>query len=366
MNIYQTAIALVSAIGVAAIATPFVSRLARRLGAVDRPNPRKVNRRENIPLLGGLAVAMGCLAAIVAAVLLHPEILQQRGNLLGFLIGGTLVLSVGLYDDCFGLTARPKLIVQILAAIVAIYFGFEIPHITEPFTWTTLILPAWISWPVTILWIVGITNAVNLIDGLDGLAAGLGAIIAATLALISWQAGDLPGVILGVALTGALLGFLPFNFYPGRIFLGDTGSLFIGYSLSLLALEGYRTTSLLPFVVPLMALAVPLLDTALSILRRLRAGRPVFDADRMHMHHRFLETEGSDRAAVLALYFLTGCFCIIAISFTRLEGYTAIIFFGAVILLTIRLLRNLGAFSAGVDGLESVDVPPAGAKGERH
>ncbi|MCZ6784606.1 MAG: MraY family glycosyltransferase, partial [Proteobacteria bacterium] len=197
----------------------------------------------------------------------------------------------------------------------------------------------------TTIWIVGVTNALNLIDGLDGLASGLGAIIASTLVVICWQAGQGAGVIFGAALVGALVGFLPYNFPPARIFIGDTGALFLGYSLALLALDGYRTSALLTFVVPLLALAVPLLDTGLSILRRLRAGQPIFHADRLHMHHRLLETEGSDRGAVLSLYFLTACFCIIAVSFTRLQGYAAIIFLGAVVILTARLLRNLGALS---------------------
>ena len=127
-------------------------------------------------------------------------------------------------------------------------------------------------------------------------------------------------MFVGIALVGALLGFLPYNFSPARIFLGDTGALFIGYTLSLLALEGYRAVSLLTFIVPLLALAVPILDTALSILRRAAAARAIFAADRQHMHHRLLESEGSQRAAVLSFYFLTACFCVIALSFTRLAG----------------------------------------------
>jgi UDP-GlcNAc:undecaprenyl-phosphate GlcNAc-1-phosphate transferase len=150
--------------------------------------------------------------------------------------------------------------------------------------------------------------------------------------------------------------------------MGDTGALFLGFSLALLTLEGYRTTALLTFVVPLLALAVPLMDTALSILRRLREHRPVFSADKRHMHHRLLESEGSDRGAVLSLYFLTGCFCIIAVSFTRLQGYAAIVFLGAVAILTIRLLWNLGVFSKSeasdsAKSPERVAEPPQKAQG---
>jgi UDP-GlcNAc:undecaprenyl-phosphate GlcNAc-1-phosphate transferase len=198
-------------------------------------------------------------------------------------------------------------------------------------------------WPVSLLWIVGLTNALNLLDGLDGLAAGVGAIIAATLTVIAWQAGQPFGVFVGLALAGALLGFLPHNFAPARIFLGDTGSLFIGYMLALLALEGYRRISLITFLAPLLALAVPILDTALSIARRVRSHAPIFSADRLHMHHRLLDAEGSARAAVLQFYFVTAAFCLIALSFTKLQGITAVVFLVAVAILTLRLLRNLGA-----------------------
>jgi UDP-GlcNAc:undecaprenyl-phosphate GlcNAc-1-phosphate transferase len=153
------------------------------------------------------------------------------------------------------------------------------------------------------------------------------------------------GVCIGVALVGALLGFLPYNFWPAKIFLGDTGSLFIGYILALLALNGYRTLSLVTFIVPLLALAVPIIDTFLSIVRRLRMHAPIFTADRLHMHHRLLASEGSHRAAVLQFYLLTAAFCLIALSFTKLEGTTAALFLVAVGVLTFRMLWNLDALS---------------------
>jgi UDP-GlcNAc:undecaprenyl-phosphate GlcNAc-1-phosphate transferase len=205
-------------------------------------------------------------------------------------------------------------------------------------------------WSVSLLWIVGVTNAMNLIDGLDGLSSGLGAIIAATLAIICWQAGQWTGVVIGLALFGALIGYLPYNFPPARIFLGDTGSLLIGFGLSLLALEGYRKAAFLAFIVPMLALAIPLLDTLLSIVRRLRSKRNVFAADQLHMHHRLLRREGSHKNAVLMLYFLTGCFCMIAISFSQIDGWLAFVYLVAVVAVTIRLLRNLDAFSLDVQG----------------
>jgi UDP-GlcNAc:undecaprenyl-phosphate GlcNAc-1-phosphate transferase len=164
------------------------------------------------------------------------------------------------------------------------------------------------------------------------------------------------GVVIGVAMLGALLGYLPFNFPPARIFLGDTGALFIGFSLAVLSIQGYRKAALLTFVVPLLALAVPLLDTFLSVVRRVRMGKGIFSADKLHMHHRLLQKEGTQRRAVLWLYFQTACFSVIALSFAQLEGYSAFVFLVAVVVLTVRLLRNLGLFSIETDELE-----PAGS-----
>lgn len=328
---------------VAALATPMVGRLALAMGVVDRPNDRKVSRRDRMPLLGGFAVALGFFVGMAAALILVPPD-EPLTSLEALYVGGGLMLIVGAWDDRFGLGALAKLGAQLLAAAVAIRFGFGIDHVTEPITRTVFIFPPWLSWATTTLWIVLVTNSINLIDGLDGLAAGVSAIIAATLTIIAWQGGHVPGVLIGVALVGALLGFLPFNFPPARIFAGDTGALFIGYALALLALEGYQRITVLTFIVPLLALAVPLLDTGLSILRRLRSGGRIMQADRQHMHHRLLDVEGSHRPAVLSLYFLTACFCIIAVSFTRLHGIASLVFLVVVLVLTVRILRNLGFF----------------------
>jgi len=329
---------------VALITTPLVARAAVALGIVDRPSERSVSRRANMPLLGGLAVAGGLAAGVVAGVYLTEDLFYTQ-RLGGLLLGGLLVIALGVLDDQRGLGAVPKLAVQVIAASIAIASGFRVDHLTDPITSTSLSFPPWLSWIGTTLWIVGITNAVNLVDGLDGLAAGVGAIIGGTLTVIAWQAGSPIGVCVGLALLGALLGFLPFNFAPARIFLGDTGALFIGFVLALLALEGTRRLALLTFVVPLLALAVPILDTGLSILRRLRLRASPFRADRQHMHHRLLAARGSARAAVLQFYFVTACFCLIALSFTRIRGIVAALFLAVVIVLTLRLLWNLGALS---------------------
>lgn len=349
---------LVVAAVIAALATPIVGRTARAFGIVDRPEERRVNRRPGIPLLGGIAVALGFCVGLAAALILTSAQVVYRGHLEGLLLGSAILLVLGALDDRFPLAPWPKLGVQILAAGIAIFYGFRIDHFTDPISRSVWWLSTPAIWIVTTLWIVAITNALNLIDGLDGLAAGVGAIIAATLTWISWQAGQPVGVVVGAAFVGALLGFLPFNFAPARIFLGDTGALLIGYVLALLALEGYRKISVLTFLVPLLALAVPLMDTALSILRRIRRRSSILSADRLHMHHQLLETEGSQRAAVLSLYFLTACFCVIALSFTNLDGMAAVLFLALVVVLTVRLLRNLGFLRYDSDAApEFAEVP---------
>jgi len=344
------------AFGTAWLATPAVAGLARGLGIVDRPSSRGVSFRPDIPLLGGLGVAAGSgmgLAAGAAAV----GGFEATRRLSGAVLGALLVLGLGAWDDRRGLGAGVKFSVQILAALVAVGAGLRIGHVTEPTTLAVFKLPLWLGWLATVLWIVGVTNAMNLIDGLDGLATGVGAIICATLTAIAWQGGNVVGVCLGVGLLGGLLGFLPWNFPPARIFLGDAGSLFVGFTLAVLALEGYRQLSLVPFVVPVLALAVPILDTTISIVRRLRLGTPVFSADRQHMHHRLLATQGSTRAAVLQFYFLTACFGLIALSFADLRGYVAAACLVVVVLLTLRMLWNLGILSA------RADAPSAGGAG---
>jgi UDP-GlcNAc:undecaprenyl-phosphate GlcNAc-1-phosphate transferase len=364
MEIRDLLIPLFVAIGGAALATPLVARTARALAIVDQPTERGVSTRTGMPLAGGLAVAVG-FAAGFAAALQAVDATVSRASLDGLVIGATIMVVSGICDDRWGMKAWSKFSVQIVAASVAIAHGYEISHFTEPLTSTTFFLPRWLVWVVSVLWIVGITNAVNLVDGLDGLASGVGAIIGATLAVIAWQTGQPLGVCMGVALVGSLLGFLPYNFWPARIFLGDTGSLFIGYVLALMALDGYRQLTLITFVVPLLALAVPIIDTFLSIVRRIRKRAPIFLADRLHMHHRLLASEGSHRRAVLQFYMLTAAFCLIALSFTQLEGMTAAIFLAAVIALTIRMLWNLDALSLEADESAAGELPAGAKKEER-
>ncbi|MCH2184734.1 undecaprenyl/decaprenyl-phosphate alpha-N-acetylglucosaminyl 1-phosphate transferase [Myxococcota bacterium] len=341
---------------VAAVATPMAARLAFYLRIEDRPGDRKVNTRQGIPLLGGLAVAMGAFAGLLGFFLAGSISPSDENKVLGYVTGSVVLILMGVWDDRFYLNAWQKLPIQIGCALLVIGCGFRIDYLTDPLMLTTYQLPAWISWPISLLWIVAVTNAMNLIDGLDGLSAGTGAIMGLALAVICWQSGQMMGVVIGLSLMGGLLGFLPSNFPPARIFLGDAGALFIGFSLSLASIQGYRKTALLTLVVPLIALAVPLLDTGLSIIRRIRMGKGIFDADKMHMHHRLLEREGSQRRAVLWLYLQTACFSLIAISFSQLSPLVAGLLLIVVFALTIRMLRNMGLFEVQGESCEEAEV----------
>jgi UDP-GlcNAc:undecaprenyl-phosphate GlcNAc-1-phosphate transferase len=362
------ALPLAVAMIVSGLCTPLVARLARAFNVVDRPNERKISERDAMPLLGGIAVAAGVFAGLLSVeILVGPDVLPMD-RLRGFLFGGGLILGVGIIDDRYGMGAAAKMTGQIAAASIAFHAGFAIESFRFPMSGESFQLQWWVSYSVTLFWIVAVTNAVNLIDGLDGLATGISMIMAVTMAYVCLTAGQIPGAIFGAAIIGGTLGFLPYNFPPARIFLGDTGALYLGFSISLLALEGYmggyRRASVLPFVVPLMALAVPLIDTFLSIVRRIRSGAGIASADTLHIHHRLLRTEGSHSRAVIFLYLLTACFCAISVYFAILEDLrSASALLLIVLALTIRLLRNLGVFSEWGDGTTTqVPETPSGAQ----
>lgn len=354
---------------VSALCTPLVARLARWLQVIDRPNERKVSLRDQMPLMGGLAVAAGVGAGLYSVEAYFGADVLPPDRVRGFLFGGGLILAVGAVDDRYGMGAFTKLIAQIAAASIAFHAGFAIESFRIPMSGIEFEFQWWVAYAVTVFWVVAVTNAVNLIDGLDGLATGVSIIMAITMAYVCLTAGQIPGVIYGAAIIGGALGFLPYNFPPARIFLGDTGALYLGFSISLLAVEGYmggyRRASVLPFIVPLMALAVPLMDTILSIVRRLRSGTGIFSADSMHMHHQLLRTEGSHTRAVIFLYLLTACFCSISVYFAILEDlYSAFALLAIVFFLTIRLLRNLGVFSVLSEEADATPVEGESGRNE--
>jgi UDP-GlcNAc:undecaprenyl-phosphate GlcNAc-1-phosphate transferase len=317
LSLWPLLIVLAVGAGAAYLATPLVVRLAWRLGAIDYPKDRGVHTQP-MPRWGGLAVYLGFLIALAAGLAIRREPVDPK--LLGILIGATIVVAVGALDDRFGLPARIKLFAQVAAAIVIILFGVRIEFISRPLAGGLVYLPPWLGWLFTILWVAGVTNAVNLIDGLDGLAAGVSAIASLAvcgLAIIHPQ--PLPALI-AAALAGAALGFLRHNFHPAKVFMGDSGAYGLGFVIASVAVLGaFKVAASLAIFVPLLVLAVPLIEITFSVARRARNGKPIHVADRDHLYHRMLARGLSQRAVVLIIYGISAVFCGLAFWITEMH-----------------------------------------------
>jgi UDP-GlcNAc:undecaprenyl-phosphate/decaprenyl-phosphate GlcNAc-1-phosphate transferase len=285
---------------------PVVIRAAVGWGLFDHPDGKRRVHTRPVPRVGGvvvfLAMLLGLAAAAVGDLATGGELLRANAAyVLGIVAGTALLFGTGLLDDVRGLRPLTKLSVQILAACIAYYFGFQVERIG--FGPDFGIDLGWLSLPVTLIWIVGVTNAFNLIDGLDGLATGIALVALSTTAVAAQMLGNTEVVIVCLALIGALVGFLRYNFNPARIFLGDSGSLFIGFLLAVLSVHGsMKSATAVLVLVPLSALALPLLDTLLAIGRRWLRGVPLSSADSRHIHHRLLAVGFTHRTSVVVLY----------------------------------------------------------------
>ena len=274
--------------------TPAVGGMARMLGAVDHPDARRLNRRP-IPRLGGLAIFLGFLVPALAFVDLSSE---SRGVLLG----AAVATVIGAVDDFRGLTPPVKLGGQVVAASIPPMFGVWVDHFTFPFV-GVVDLPAWLGVPVSVLFIVAVMNMVNFLDGLDGLAAGVCAIAGVTYAILALSLGRPDAAILSAVVAGACLGFLRHNFFPARIFMGDSGALCLGFVLAAVSIQGLlKTASTIVLVLPLLVLAVPIIDTSFVVARRLKYSQPIYAADRSHLHHRFLNIGFTQRRAAMTMW----------------------------------------------------------------
>jgi len=307
--------------------TPLVKKLAFKIGATDRPNHRKVHQKI-MPRLGGLAIY---IAFIVGVLVLNPN----HGYEIPILIGSSIIIITGLLDDVFELSAKVKLVGQLLAASVVVFGGVQVEYINLPFG--SELEFGIFSIPLTILWIVGITNAINLIDGLDGLAAGVSAIALITISLMAMLKGDLYVMGMGLILLGSILGFLIYNFHPAKIFMGDTGALFLGYMIAVLSLLGFKNVAAVSFVIPVIILGVPISDTFFAIIRRIVNKKPLSAPDKSHLHHCLLRLGYSHRQTVLIIYGMSAVFGVAAIflSKTTLWGSFLVI---AVLLIAIELI----------------------------
>ncbi len=282
------------AFGIVVLLTPAVGGMARMLGAVDRPDARRLNRRP-IPRLGGLAIFFGILVPALAFLDLSDE---SRGVLLG----AAIATVVGAVDDFRGLSPPVKLVGQLGAAAVPPTFGVWIDHFTFPFL-GVVDLPAWVGVPISMVFIVAVMNMVNFLDGLDGLAAGVCAIAGATYATLALSLGKADPAILSAIVAGSCLGFLRHNFFPARIFMGDSGALCLGFILASVSIQGLlKTASTVVLLFPLLVLAVPIIDTSFVVAKRLKYKQPVYGADRSHLHHRFLNIGFSQRRAAVTMW----------------------------------------------------------------
>ena len=274
--------------------TPAVGGMARLLGAVDRPNERRLNRRP-VPRLGGLAIFLGIIVPALAFLDLSSE---SRGVLLG----AAIATVVGAVDDFRGLLPLTKLAGQAAAAAIPIAFGVWIDHFTFPFV-GAVDLTGWIGVPLSVIWIVAVMNMVNFLDGLDGLAAGVCAIAGTTFAVLALSLGKVDPAILSAIVAGGCLGFLRHNFFPARIFMGDSGALCLGFILAAVSIQGLlKTASTVVLLLPLLVLAVPIIDTSFVVAKRLKYNQPIYAADRSHLHHRFMNIGFSQRRAAVTMW----------------------------------------------------------------
>lgn len=310
---------------VSLVTTPLIKKLALKIKAIDIPKDERRVHKKPIPLLGGLAIYIAFLAGLMF----------KGGNVtsndIGIILGGAVIALGGFIDDLKDIKPAYKISIQLTAACILIISGVGINKITNPFSssipWFDIGI---FSIPLTIIWVVGVTNAFNLIDGLDGLAAGIGFIASITLFIICILNGRYEAAILTAVLSGALIGFLPYNFYPAKIFLGDTGSQLVGFLLAAISIEGtIKSAAAFALAVPILAFGLPIYDTLFAIVRRKVNGKPIMQGDKGHLHHRLLDMGLTQKQAVIIMYLISmilGGMSIIAMKLSSQRAYFLVVF----------------------------------------
>ena len=299
--------------------TPLVKWLAVKIGAVDVPKDKRRMHDHPIPRLGGLAIFIG----FVVAVLLFADVNRQ---LRGILLGGCIIVAVGVVDDSHPLGAGIKFILQIVAALIAVWHGVLIEMIANPLPfgdhyWDFGIMAV----PITVIWIVAVTNSVNLIDGLDGLADGVSTIAALTMLVIALLMRNIEMAVICAALVGACVGFIPYNRNPAKMFMGDTGATFLGYMLATVSVTGlFKLYAIISFIVPFIILGFPIFDTASAFTRRILKGQNPMKADRSHTHHKLIDMGMNQKQAVATLYLVAGVLGLCAVMIVT-SGYVKVI-----------------------------------------
>ncbi|MCO7176423.1 glycosyltransferase family 4 protein [Sporolactobacillus kofuensis] len=315
--------------------TPLVRKLAIRIGATDLPNARKVHKTI-MPRMGGLAIY---LAFIIGMLIMWPD----SSFTLPLIIGSFIIILTGVLDDLYSLSPRVKIIAHFFAALVIVQSGISVSFINLPFNGVLHLY--WLSIPLTLLWIMGITNAINLIDGLDGLAVGVSSIVLLTIAGLSLTEGNWFVFTVSTLLLGSTLGFLPYNFHPAKIFMGDTGSYFLGYIISVLALLGFKNVTLFSLVVPIIILAVPISDTLFAIIRRFVNHKPLTAPDKSHLHHCLLRFGFTQSQTVVLIYGMSALFALAAILFSTSTLLGSMIIIIGVMLIIELVVEGVGLIS---------------------
>ncbi|HFI0506784.1 TPA: glycosyltransferase family 4 protein [Streptococcus suis] len=306
---------IITTMVISAIATPLVRFLSFKVGAVDNPNARRINKVP-MPSAGGLAIfiaftlaALWFLPGIVTHVNFHGTYFDY---ILPLVVASTIIVVTGFIDDVKELTPAPKMLgIVIAASIIWFFTEFHFDSFKIPFGGPFIIFPTWLSFFLTVLWIVAITNAVNLIDGLDGLVSGVSIISLTTMGIVSYFFLHDSNIFLTLTifiLVAAIIGFLPYNYHPAIIYLGDTGALFIGFMIGVLSLQGLKNSTAVAVVTPMIILGVPITDTVMAIVRRKLSGQKISEADRMHLHHRLLSLGLTHRGTVLVIYAISFIF----------------------------------------------------------
>ncbi len=310
------------------ILVPLARKIAFHVNAVDNPNKRRVNKKP-MPTQGGLAI----FATFMLGFMLYADMNYQ---MLAILMGGFILILTGLIDGINSIPAKVKIVAQIVAAaIVVIYGGIYLSKVS--FLGLRFVVPFPLNYIISIIFIVGIINAINLIDGLDGLCGGISSIYFGTIAIIAFILNKLGGldVILSLIMLGATLGFLFHNFPPASIYLGDTGSMFLGYMIAVISLLGFKVTTLTSLVIPLLILFIPIIDTLLAIFRRLLKGESIGSPDKEHLHHQLLKMKLSTRKTLLIIYIINVLFAVVSILYVIGDKQYAILIY---VILMIMLL----------------------------
>ncbi len=327
---YKYIIPFLAAFILTFIQMPFTIKIAKKKGFLDVPKDERRVHKKPIPVGGGIAM-------VISVSILMVYFLPINKNLIMALIASLIIAISGLYDDKEGLSPKLKFLFQILAAVILIISGMKIEFFTNPFdSHDALLILNILSIPVTIFWVCGITNTINLIDGLDGLASGVSMICAISMFFITYKMGRYDVSLVCALVAGACLGFLPFNFNPAKIFMGDTGALYLGFMLSYISISGFlKQAAILMIFVPVLILGVPVFDTAFAMVRRKLSGKSMVEADKGHLHHRLLKMGLNQRQTVVILYSISAIFGVLANLISRFHSSIALVISIGVLLIII-------------------------------